>query len=61
MTTNRTDTPPHPAYGLADETRMAVLRDAEALGVRSAAEGNRVSKTIIYVWRKRLGQRSEKQ
>lgn len=61
MTTTRTDTPFHPAYGFADETRWTILRDAEIFGVRGAAENHGVSRNIIYVWRKRLGQRSEEQ
>lgn len=54
MATTRTYLPPHPAYGLADETRGTILRDAAAIGVKRAARLHRVSDTIIYVWRKRL-------
>lgn len=61
MTTTRTDTRPHPAYGFADQTRWTILRDAEIFGVRGAAENHGVSQSIIYIWRKRLGQRSEEQ
>lgn len=42
----------HPSYGLADETRMKILRDADAMGVKSASEKNRVSIQSIYSWRK---------
>ena len=61
MPKNSTDTPPHPDYGLAQETRTAILRDAAQWGVRVAADKNGVSESVIYVWRKRLGPRSEKQ
>ena len=44
--------PFHPAYGLADETRLAVLKDADTFGVREAARMHRVSKTAIYNWRR---------
>ena len=44
----------HPDYGLPDEVRLTILRDAEALGVKRAALLHRVSSTIIYRWRKRL-------
>lgn len=61
MTTTRTDIPPHPDYGLADETRWTILRDAAATTVKAAADAHGVSDTAIYIWRKRLGPRSEKQ
>jgi len=61
MAATRTDTPPHPDYGLAQETRTAILRDAAQWGVRAAADEHGVSGSIIYIWRKRLNQRSEKQ
>lgn len=54
MTTTSTNTPPHPAYGLADVTRWTILRDAEIFGVKGAAEVHGVSDTAIYNWRKRL-------
>lgn len=47
-------TPFHPAYGLTDETRAKILKDAEILGVARAAEVNNVSGTAIYKWRKRI-------
>lgn len=59
MTVTSTDTHPHPAYGLADETRWTILRDAEIFGVRGAAENHGVSRSIIYIWRKRLGQKGD--
>lgn len=54
MATTRTDLPPHPEYGLAEETRWVILREAAAVGVRRAAERHGVSDTAIYNWRKRL-------
>lgn len=54
MTTTHTDTLPHPDYGLTDETRRTILRDAEIFGVRGAAENHGVSRSVIYIWRKRL-------
>lgn len=44
----------HPDYGLPDEVRLTILRDAEALGVKRAALLHKVSDTIIYRWRKLL-------
>lgn len=44
----------HPDYGLPDEVRLTILKDAEAIGVRRAAQTHRVSETVIYNWRKRL-------
>lgn len=53
MPTTATDKPPHPDYGLADETRLAILRDASLVGVRCAAEMHGVSDQAIRSWRKR--------
>ncbi len=44
----------HPAYGLTDETRWTILRDAEIFGVREAAENHGVSRSTIYKWIKTL-------
>lgn len=44
----------HPDYGLTDDVRLTILKDAEALGVKRAAQAHRVSETVIYNWRKRL-------
>ena len=52
--TDASNSPWHEGYGMADETRMKILKDAELYGVKSASEMNRVSDTIIYIWRKRL-------
>lgn len=41
----------HPAYGLADETRLQVLRDAERTSMREAAVKHRVSLSAVYKWR----------
>ncbi len=46
--------PIHPAYGLTDEFRLRVLRDAAFLGVKAAAELHNVSPSAIYVWLKRV-------
>lgn len=44
----------HPAYGLSDETRLQILRDADTSSVRMAAYKHNVSATSIYNWRKGL-------
>lgn len=44
----------HPAYGLPDRTRLTILRDAAALGVKHSAETHKVHPTVIYRWRKAL-------
>lgn len=46
--------PLHPAYGLTDRTRLTILRDAAALGVKHAAETHNVAQTTVYSWRKVL-------
>lgn len=46
--------PMHPAYGLADQTRLMALRDAAALGVVHAAKTHKVHPNVIYKWRKAL-------
>jgi len=46
------ETPFHPAYGFADETRVSILRDAEVCGVVAAAEKHRVHPTSIRRWRR---------
>ena len=46
--------PIHPAYGLTDEFRLRVLRDAAFLGVKAAAALHKVSPAAIYIWRKRV-------
>jgi transposase-like protein len=46
--------PIHPAYGLTDEFRLRVLRDAAFLGVKAAAALHEVSPAAIYIWRKRV-------
>ena len=42
----------HPAYGLPDEVRDAILRDAETETVRVVAERYRIGESTIYRWRK---------
>ena len=49
-----TDKPIHPAYGLTDEFRLRVLRDAALVGVKAAAALHKVSAASIYIWRKRV-------
>jgi transposase-like protein len=53
MSALSSETPFHPAYGLADETRVSILRDAEVCGVKAAAEKHRVHPSVVYQWRKR--------
>lgn len=43
----------HPDYGLTDEVRLTILKDAEALGVKRAARAHGVSIQSIYNWRKK--------
>ncbi len=43
--------PYHPDYGLPDEWRLQILRDAQDLGVAEAAAKNGVSAGAIYKWR----------
>lgn len=47
----------HPHYGLADETRHKILKDAEIYGIREAAKINSVGVASIYRWRKDITQR----
>jgi hypothetical protein len=42
----------HPDYGLADETRVAIMLDAETMGVKEAARLHNVHQSTIYKWRK---------
>lgn len=44
----------HPDYGLTDDVRLTILKDAEVIGVKRAALAHRVSDTVIYNWRKRM-------
>lgn len=41
-------------YGLTNETRRRIIDDADAVGVRAAAEKNNVSTAIIYAWRQNI-------
>lgn len=52
--------PFHPAYGLPDETRAAVLRDAEIHGVAVAAALHNVSVASVYKWRAAAKQEDKK-
>lgn len=44
--------PMNPAYGLADETRMAALAFAAEHGVKAAAEEFGLNFGTIYKWRR---------
>ena len=44
----------HPDYDLTDELRLKILKDAEDMGVREAAEKNNISERAIYRWRAAL-------
>jgi len=52
--------PYHPAYGLTDDMRAAVLRDAEIHGVATAATLHNVSLASVYKWRADLKQEGSK-
>lgn len=52
--------PYHPAYGLTDDKRAAVLRDAEAFGVAKAAALHNVAASTVYKWRADLKQEGSK-
>ncbi len=45
-------TPYDPRYGLTDETRQKILKDAELMGIKEAAKINSVGVASIYRWRK---------
>jgi hypothetical protein len=44
--------PFHPAYGFADATRLAILKDADTFGVREAAQLHRVHPSTVRKWRR---------
>ncbi len=50
-------TPYDPRYGLTDETRQKILKDAELMGIREAAKINSVGVASIYRWRKDITRR----
>lgn len=52
--------PYHPAYGLTDDKRAAVLRDAEIYGVAASATLHNVSVASVYKWRADLKQEESK-
>ena len=52
--------PYHPAYGLTDDMRAAVLRDAEIHGVANAATLHNVAASTVYKWRADLKQEGSK-
>lgn len=52
--------PYHPAYGLTDDMRAAVLRDAETHGVAIAATLHKVAASTVYKWRADLKQEGSK-
>ncbi len=39
-------------YGLTNDTRRKIIADADAEGVKVAAEKNNVSTAVIYSWRR---------
>ena len=41
-------------YGLTNDTRRKIIADADAEGVRVAAEKNNVSTAVIYAWRRNI-------
>lgn len=41
-------------YGLTNDTRRKIIDDADAEGVKVAAEKNNVSTAIIYAWRRNI-------
>jgi transposase-like protein len=41
-------------YGLTNDTRRKIIDDADAEGVRAAAERHNVSTAIIYSWRRSI-------
>ena len=41
-------------YGLTNDTRRKIIDDADAEGVRVAAEKHNVSTAIIYSWRRNI-------
>ena len=47
-----TDSPYHPAYGLPDDFRQAVIRMAKQDGAKAAAVAYNVDQSTVYKWRK---------
>jgi transposase-like protein len=46
------DSPYHPAYGLPDDFRQAVIRMAKQDGAKAAAVAYNVAPSTVYKWRK---------
>ena len=44
----------HEEYGLTDEIRIRVVRDAQERPITMAAQKNRVAASSVYKWRKRV-------
>ena len=44
----------HEEYGLTDEIRIRVVRDAQKMPIKMAAQKNRVALSSVYKWRKRV-------
>jgi hypothetical protein len=44
----------HKEYGLTDEIRIRVVRDAQEMPIKMAAQKNRVALSSVYKWRKRV-------
>jgi hypothetical protein len=43
----------HKEYGLTDEIRIRVVRDAQEMPIKMAAQKNRVALSSVYKWRNR--------
>jgi hypothetical protein len=44
----------HKEYGLTDKIRIRVVRDAQEMPIKMAAQKNRVALSSVYKWRKRV-------
>lgn len=53
-----TDSPYHPAYGLPDDFRQAVISMAKQDGVKAAAAAFNVALSSVYTWRKAFEERA---
>ena len=53
-----TDSPYHPAYGLPDDFRQAVIRAAKQDGAKAAAVAYNVAPSTVYKWRKAFEERA---
>jgi transposase-like protein len=53
-----TDSPYHPAYGLPDDFRQAVIRTAKQDGVKVAAAAHNVALSTVYKWSRNFEERA---